>query len=116
MNHFEMSEFFCKCGCGQHGMHPKFLEMLCKARDSVDIRFDIASGYRCREHNADAGGSPTSSHMRGYAADIKVYDDEKRYIITKALLMAGFTRIGQYRTFIHVDCDPEKNSCRMWYS
>jgi uncharacterized protein YcbK (DUF882 family) len=34
-------------------------------------RLDPTNGYRCKEHNADVGGSINSQHLKGKAADIK---------------------------------------------
>jgi zinc D-Ala-D-Ala carboxypeptidase len=34
------------------------------------LRLAISSGYRCQQLNAEVGGSKTSDHMKGLAADI----------------------------------------------
>lgn len=36
----------------------------------------ISSGYRCPELNKKVGGSSTSAHMLGYAADFKPYTND----------------------------------------
>ena len=41
-------------------------------RDKLGKPIQITSGYRCPELNAAIGGSRTSQHMRGEAADIVV--------------------------------------------
>jgi len=60
------------------------------------------------EHNSAVHGSPTSSHLGGWAVDIKCTDSVTRLIMIKSLLDAGFERLGIADTFIHADCDPEK--------
>ncbi len=70
----------------------------------------VNSGYRCPDHNRAVGGSPTSSHLDGLAADISTPDHQTRYRIARALLLAGFRRVIIYRDkgFVHVDVDPDK--------
>ena len=85
--------------------------MLDDARGIAGIPFTITSGFRTPSHNAYVGGvqagvnSKGSSHLFGYAADIAAPTSRQKYIIVKALLQAGFTRIGIAKTFIHVDND-----------
>jgi zinc D-Ala-D-Ala carboxypeptidase len=111
MKHFKISEFDSPDlpGSGKN-MNQDFLEMLDKARDSVDIIFEINSGYRTPEHNKSVGGSPTSSHLKGYASDIKCTNSIDRWKIVNALISVGFKRLGIAKTFIHVDNDPNKNN------
>ena len=108
MELFTKKELECKCGCGACDMQSDFMRRLKYARRIADIPFVILSGYRCEAHNAAVGGVDSSSHVRGYAGDIKVVSSTQRFIIMRALLLAGFTRIGVGRTFIHADCDPNK--------
>ncbi len=84
--------------------------MLDAARKIAGVPFRINSGYRCEKHNREIGGSPTSSHMKGLAADISATDHALRFRIVYGLLQAGFRRIVIYRDkqFIHVDIDPDK--------
>lgn len=116
--HFARHEFDSK-GPGEEGtgdnMQVEFLDLLHKAREYARIPFIINSGYRTETHNRRIGGSPNSSHKKGWAADIKVGNSSDRYIILKALLRRNFRRIGVYETFIHVDCDPDKPQGVIWY-
>lgn len=41
-------------------------------RESIGRPILINSGYRSPEHNRRVGGSPTSDHLRGLAADIRI--------------------------------------------
>jgi len=74
----------------------------------------ITSGCRCTDHNIAEGGSPTSSHLYGLAADIQVTGDSHRFEIMETAMMFGITRIGVARTFVHVDVDPDKTQNVMW--
>ena len=110
---FTSTEFECPC-CGRSEMDAGFIKRLQKARSKARMPFRINSGFRCVKHNATVGGVPTSSHLRGLAADISCRDSSKRYKIIEALMWAGLTRIGVADTFIHVDSDTVKRSPTMW--
>ena len=85
-----------------------FLQMLDNARTIADVPFKINSGYRTEKHNKKVGGKKTSSHLRGFAADISCTDSSNRQKITSALIKAGFNRLGIADSFIHVDNDSSK--------
>jgi len=91
-----------------------FLLMIDYARGVAGVPFKITSGYRCQQHNAMVGGVSSSSHTRGWAADIACDTSRERFAIVNGLIEAGFTRIGIADTFIHVDCDPAKPEEVMW--
>ena len=116
MRYFEIDEFDSpdEPGSGQY-MDDRFLEMLDKAREYAGIPFVINSGYRTEAHNRAVGGSSTSSHLDGYAADIRCLTSRDRCWMVGALFEAGFTRIGIGQTFIHVDNDPTKPEEVMWH-
>jgi len=115
LRNFSLAEFVCPC-CGRQNMGEAFLERLDYARDLAGVPFRITSGYRCPRHNARVGGSPSSAHLRGLAADIAATDSESRAKVLFGLIKAGFRRIGIdfKRGFIHVDDDPEKPRPRVW--
>jgi|LGVE01.1.fsa_nt_gb hypothetical protein len=112
-SYFKAGEFACKC-CGAEKIQPAFVMQLNLARKLAGVPFDVVSGYRCPAHNADVGSRPTSSHPKGWAADIKAIDSRSRFLILKALFDAGFTRIGIGKTFFHVDADPDKDQRVSW--
>lgn len=90
-------------------MKPEFLEKLDQARELAGIPFHVNSGWRCPAHNLEIDGSPTSSHLKGWAADIKAVTGHDKYRIVMAARDSGITRIGVYRKkFIHLDSDPDK--------
>ena len=115
MRHFIIEEFLCPCcGRGVEEMSEGLLYMLDTARDIAGIPFIINSGFRCTKHNKEVGGSPASSHLEGVAVDIKADNSKKRYLIVKALMQAGFHRIGIGKNFVHADIDPAKTASLMW--
>ena len=115
MRHFDISEFDCPC-CGQNAMEQAFLNMLDNARHIAMVPFVINSGYRCPGHNKDprVGGSATSSHLLGLAADIKCTNSRDRFKIIRAFYKVGFKRFTPKPTFIHVDLDLLKDQEVMW--
>lgn len=118
LNHFDISDFDSKDrdGSGKGtgaNMQRSTLEMLDKARDIAGVPFVINSGFRTKAHNAFVGGSPNSSHTRGYAADIRTTPATQDKIVS-ALREAGFKRIGIYRNFVHADNDPSLPTPATW--
>lgn len=105
--YFTEDEFKCKC-CGKVKIDPNLIDVLDEARDFARRPFVITSGYRCPIHNLAVGGSPTSSHLKGYAADIACTDTTDRYMIVKALIRARASRIEVASSWIHVDVDTSK--------
>ena len=113
---FNTSEFSCKCGsCGssENKMDLDFLSSLQYARDVAGRRFNITSGFRCANH-PESVKRPTSSHIIGLAADIATPDSTYRHAVVRALIRAGFSRIGIGKSFVHVDNDPSKPPNVMW--
>lgn len=47
----------------------------------------VTSGYRCRRLNTAVGGSPTSQHMTGEAADITAIDKRENLALWELLVM-----------------------------
>jgi len=109
-----VSEYNCRCNCGKNNVKHSHLEAIRTARIMSDVVYKINSGCRCVTHNKKEGGSPTSSHLDGWATDIEAKTYSMRFKILKGLIMAGFTRIGIYPTFIHADNDPVKVAEVAW--
>jgi len=106
--HFNIVEFECKCS-KQHDNQIDLelvekLELLRAACGHKPIK--INSAYRCFDHNKAVGGSKGSKHMEGIAADIVIQGVDPRKAAVKAA-MVGFTGIGIYKTFTHVDIRTE---------
>ena len=76
----------------------------------------VTSGYRCTLHNAAVGGSPTSSHLKGLAADISCKSPAERWRITEAFGAARIPRIvlSDSKPYVHLDGDESKSSPGVW--
>lgn len=114
VDNFSIEEFECPC-CKKADMDEEFLIRLDEARDFVETKFIINSGYRCKKHNKKVKGSSTSSHLSGLAADIRVRNSRERYDILYGLLCAAMPRIGVGKNFIHVDNDRKKDKYVIWH-
>ena len=104
MKYFDISEFDCP-HCGANEMDTGFLYKLDRAREFAGVPFLITSGKRCETHNK-AVGSTSTNHLSGHAADIRCTGSAERFKIIKALIEAGFDRIGIHPKFIHCDDNP----------
>lgn len=69
----------------------------------------VNSGYRCAELNKAVGGSPTSHHLWGMAADITAGDTIANIKLFNLVLKLGlpFTQLidEQHYTWLHVSFD-----------
>ena len=111
---FSFQEFDCKCGCGLNNMQAEFLWKLQMTRTEAQVRFLITSGCRCVAHNAAVGGSPTSDHLDGRAADVYLESSRHRYRIRDAANMGWLRRIGHGTDFIHLSDNPKKPQGVEW--
>lgn len=117
---FTKEEATCRCGCGFVVVVMDLILPLQDARDIAGIPFPIESWCRCQKRNAVVGGKKDSSHLDGWAVDIKLTwapgrtRDNTRWIIIDALMQVGFNRFGIAETFIHTDRDPRKPAERIW--
>jgi len=68
--HFRVEEFACKDGSDTVLISQELVEMLEKLREKLGCSININSGYRTVSHNRAIGGSLTSKHCYGLAADI----------------------------------------------
>jgi hypothetical protein len=110
---FRLDEFKCKCGkCDPILVDEALVDWLQKIRDHFGRSVNINSGYRCAKHNADpkVGGSATSHHVKGMAADIRVEGIIPEEV-AKYAESIGIKRIGLYDTFVHIGSDTKK---RFW--
>lgn len=114
MRYVRAEEFACPC-CGDNAIEQRLVNRLNVCRDDAGVPFVINSGFRCADHNGHVGGSATSSHLVGLAADIDAENSIDRYKILTALLKNGFTRLGVYPGWIHCDIDESKPQGVIWH-
>lgn len=91
------------------GVLMKFLD---DVRDAWGGAIIVNSGYRCEELNAAVGGKPTSGHLSGYAADLRMptggvsidvfYDWLMRWLTSKKIKYDEcFLERGKKSTWVH---------------
>lgn len=102
VKYFDISEFDCS-HTGNNEMNPEFLKKLDELREACSFPFIITSGYRDKTHPIEAKKKKPGTHSRGIAADIAIFDGNKRRIIVQEAIKLGFNGIGVAKSFIHVD-------------
>src|SRR6056297_2815908 len=107
IKHFAPEEF-------GDGIDEMLVRQLDNAREYARVPFILTSTVRSPQENEDVGGVPGSSHLLGYAVDIKCIGSRMRHVMLKALFEAGFVRIGIGETFLHADIDPKKPQEVAW--
>ena len=102
ISHFKRSDFACKC-CGKIVVNDHLIAKLEELRRELgDVKIYITNGYRCPRHNKEVRGAHSSYHMKGIAVDIKV-EHYRPAEIAEVAKMVGFTGIGIYQTWTHID-------------
>ena len=120
-NHFTLEEFTASETADKLGINNSLcvmsdtyivsnLEMLCRftlepIRKFLGCPVRVSSGYRCKRLNMEVGGSPTSDHRNGLAADI-YFDDfaNKWYEVVMLLITSAipFDQLIVYKNFLHI--------------
>ena len=101
--HFDRSELACKCGgCTQDTVDVVLIGYLEQVREHFNQPVTITSGNRCIWHNERVGGTGSSQHLFGRAADIIVRgtDPEDVANFLEDIVEGG---LGRYPTFTHLD-------------
>ena len=120
---FKLKEFECKDGSKMplevYENIIKLAGQLQTLRDYLGRPITINSAYRSPEHNAKVGGSKTSQHLLGKAADITVQSLKpvEVFAIIEDLIDLGVMLqggLGLYDTFVHYDI--RKTKARWDYS
>ncbi len=113
------------CSCCQKIMITdifwKHMEMLEEVRMELGWPIIVNSGYRCLEYNTKIKGSEGSWHMI-FATDVRPItspfwepDNVSRDRLKDLIKIAkdlGFTGIGTYDTFVHLDTRPKFTTWR----
>ena len=102
---FQVKEFACKDGSDTIKVDDELVEKLQCMRSYFGVPITINSGYRTPSHNRTVGGSPTSQHLLGKAADIVVKGKSPK-VVAEFAKKIGFTGVGTYTNFVHVDTRP----------
>ena len=108
---FKLSEFQCKGGTQEVKVDPYLVVLLQALRKRVGRPITINSGYRTPEHNRRVGGAANSQHLLGTAVDIVINGLTPQEVADEGEKI-GFTGIGVYRTFTHLDVRPNKTKWR----
>lgn len=111
--HFKPQEIACK-GTGELLVDEASLDALERLRKALGRPVVLNSAYRSAAHNAAVKGSPNSQHRLGKAFDVDLSQPpgaarnrEREALIAEAKA-AGFTGIGRYDGFVHVDTGPAR--------
>lgn len=104
---FKVKEFRSKDGADTILISEELVNMLEKLREYLGCSININSGYRSEAHNKAIGGSKTSKHTQGLAADIYCIKDGKKLSAKEVCCAAqtiGFNGIAYIsKTATHVD-------------
>ncbi len=116
--HFNVSEFVCKCdSCDEILVDQRLVDLLERVREHIGAALVVTSGYRCANYQAELKlrGYETaigpSEHEFGRAADI-MSEGKTGAQLAEAAEKAGFEAIGIGSVFIHVDLRTGKR--RRW--
>ena len=94
---FTVAEFACKDGSDPVFVDSSLAALLQKIRDHFGRPVVITSGYRTAAHNAAVGGSKSSQHLLGRAADFYVEGVPVATVAAYAeTLLPGRGGIGRY--------------------
>lgn len=110
--HFNCSEFKCKCGKSHsylisedliEKLEQLFVELNCS-------KIIVTSGYRCADHDKAVGGNGIGQHTKGTAADICCYGQDGKPISSKTVCckaqdlgFGGIANITSAFIYTHVD-------------
>jgi uncharacterized protein YcbK (DUF882 family) len=113
--HFKHKEFACSC-CGRVEVAASLVCWLEILRRAWGAPIHVNSGYRCLRHNTNVGGSKTSRHMIGCAADIRPAGKmDTKFIYLAHRLFSGIpgNEYVKYDTFLHVAV-PRTEAGKLW--
>ena len=114
---FTVREFRCRDGSDVVMIDQTLVVLLQAIREHFGKAVTITSGYRTGTHNTAVGGSKSSQHLLGKAADIQVADTTVEAVAAYAeSLMPDWGGVGRYpvkagrtKGWVHVDTRPNKS-------
>ena len=114
---FRVREFRCRDGTDTILIDEGLVVLLQCIREHFGKPVTITSGYRTGTHNTAVGGSKSSQHLLGKAADIQVADTTVEAVAAYAeSLMPTWGGVGRYpvkagrtKGWVHVDTRPNKS-------
>lgn len=92
-------------------------ECLDPIREKFGNPIMVTSGYRCPQLNAVCGGSPSSEHKTGFAADIDTSDNIKLWDVITSGDFKWTQLINEYPddndepSWIHISYNPDNLKC-----
>ena len=114
---FKVREFRCRDGSDVVMIDQTLVVLLQAIREHFNKPITVTSGYRTGTHNTAVGGSRSSQHLLGKAADIQVADTTVEAVAAYAeSLMPDWGGVGRYpvkagraKGWVHVDTRPNKS-------
>lgn len=114
---FTVREFRCRDGSDTIMVDQTLVVLLQAIREHFGKAVTITSGYRTGTHNTAVGGSKSSQHLLGRAADIQVAGVSVEDVAAYAeSLMPDWGGVGRYpvkagraKGWVHVDTRPNKS-------
>ena len=114
---FRVREFRCRDGTDTIMLDDALPVLLQCIREHFGKAVTITSGYRTAAHNAAVGGSKSSQHLLGRAADIQVTGTRVEDVAAYAeSLMPDWGGVGRYpvkagraKGWVHIDTRPNKS-------
>jgi hypothetical protein len=103
---FTVSDFKCKCGCGEVAYTPKLVETLADLRRKFGRDVVVTSGYRCEDRNREVGGIEGSLHTEGRAVDFVVRGVSPAKVVQYLSDFDG--GVGEYERHVHIDSGDKK--------
>ena len=107
-------DFSCPC-CGSNGIKSELIALVKSIESKLGATITINSGYRCKKHNKEVGGSQNSQHLLGKAADISAHLSVRQKLFDlcdKKYSSKEIGGLGKYSTFRHVDTGPHRTWSR----
>ena len=116
VRHFNLREFNCPC-CGRAYVAVALVFWLDVLRRSLGHALVVNSGFRCVARNAAVGGSPSSRHLIGCAADVAKPPalEYRVFSQTARRLSCDGWEVIEYlsQTYIHIGV-PRVHKARTW--